>query len=97
MICVSIHSPSGINRTDWRIVMFEYSWVGGRTPKIITFPDGAVREVNYTRDGIIIFKSGPGATYERIDDYSARIAPIESTAEASVAALEFQLKQGGGK
>jgi hypothetical protein len=49
---------------------FFFSWEGGRTPDTVTSPEGIEKKVGYMRDGLIFFKDGTQAVYDRIaDDY----------------------------
>jgi len=47
---------------------FQYEWQGSRVPESVSFPDGSKKETKYMRDGMINFKDGTDALYERIDD-----------------------------
>lgn len=48
---------------------FKYTWKGTRrVPQTITFPDETVHEVQYMRDGIILFCDGKSCTYQRVND-----------------------------
>lgn len=59
---------------------FEFEWNGDRVPRIVNFPDGTKKEVQYMRDGILTFKDGSMATYERmVDDLSVEKQKIKIT------------------
>ncbi len=63
-----------------------------KTLQEVIFPDGSKRTVQYMRDGLILFTSGPGATYERVGDNEVVITPVASY-EGAVASARAYLSR----
>lgn len=57
---------------------FTAKWEGKRTPVTVKFPDGTERQVNYMRDGIILFTDNFSCGYERKSNFEAEINVPES-------------------
>lgn len=73
---------------------FVFSWQGGRTPALVIFPNGQVREVKYMQDGVVLFKRGGPASYERLSNNSARIIPMADFDDLVVGLIDYASKQG---
>lgn len=50
---------------------FPVKWIGNRNPQSITTPSGKVLNVQYMRDGFILFHDTTTATYVRTQDDDA--------------------------